>query len=79
MLFEQYAAHHTERCREWIEQELKMESEGASGVARDRERIKRAWHAERARDMRIEDPGQRPDREDIEGTGVSSSRDGAGK
>ena len=28
--------------------------------------------------MRIEDPGQRPDREDIEGTGVSSSRDGAG-
>ena len=33
---------------------------------------------ERARDTRIEDPEQRPDREDIEGTGASSSRDGAG-
>ena len=42
------------------------------------ERIKRVGHAERGRDMRIEDPGQRRDREDIEGTGVSSSREGAG-
>ena len=35
-------------------------------------------HEERARELRIEDPGQRLDREVIEGTGVSSSRDGAG-
>ena len=28
--------------------------------------------------MRVEDPEQRPDREVIEGTGASSSRDGAG-
>ena len=61
-----------------IEQELEKEPEGASKVARDRERIKRARHEERARDMRIEDPEERPDREVIEGTGASSSRDGAG-
>ena len=67
-----YPANHTERCRERIEQELEKEPEGASKVARDRERIKRA------RDMRIEDPEQRPDREVIEETGASSSRDGAG-
>ena len=34
--------------------------------------------ARRARDMRIEDPDQLPDRKFIEGTGASSSRDGAG-
>ena len=73
-----YPANHTERCRERIEQELEKEPEGASKVARDRERIKRARHEERARDMRIEEPDQRPDREVIEGTGASSSRDGAG-
>ena len=42
------------------------------------ERIKRARHEERARDLRIEDPDQRLDREVIEGTRASSSRDGAG-
>ena len=42
------------------------------------ERIKRARHEERARDMRIEDPDQRLDGEVIEGSGASSSRDGAG-
>ena len=42
------------------------------------ERIKRARHEERARDTRVEDPEQQPDREVIEGTGASSSRDGAG-
>ena len=73
-----YPANHTERCRERIEQELEMEPEGASKVARDRERIKRARHEEKGRDMRIEDPEQRPDREVTEGTGASSSRDGAG-
>ena len=73
-----YPANHTERCRERIEQELEKEPEGASKVACDRERIKRARHEERARDMRIEDPEERPDREVIEGTGASSSRDGAG-
>ena len=73
-----YHANHTERCRERIEQELEKEPEGASKVARDRERIKRARHEERARDLRIEEPDQRPDREVIEGTGASSSRDGAG-
>ena len=73
-----YPANHTERCRERIEQELEKEPEGASRVARDRERIKRARHEERARDMRDVDPEQRPDREVTEGTGASSSRDGAG-
>ena len=67
----------TERCRERIKQELEMEPEGASKVARDRERIKRARHEERTKDTIIEDPDQRPDREVIEGTGASSSRDGA--
>ena len=67
-----YPANHTERCRERIEQELEKEPEGASKVARDRERIKRA------RDMRIKETEQRPDREVIEETGASSSRDGAG-
>ena len=38
----------------------------------------RARHEERARDMKVEDPEQRPDRVVIEGTGASSSRDGAG-
>ena len=57
---------------------LDKEPEGASKVARDRERIKRARHEERARDLRIEDPEQRPDREVIEGTGASSEHDGAG-
>ena len=33
--------------------------------------MKRARHEERARDMRIEDPDQRLDREVIEGTGAS--------
>ena len=47
-------------------------------LATERERIKQARHEERARDVRIEDPDQRPDREVIEGTGVLSSRDGAG-
>ena len=42
------------------------------------ERAKRAKHEERARDMRVEDPEQQPDREVIEGTGASSSCDGAG-
>ena len=69
---------NTERCRKRIEQELEKEPEGASRVARDRERIKRARHEERARDMRVVDPEQRPDREVTEGTGASSSRDGAG-
>ena len=73
-----YRANHTERRRERNEQELEKEPEGASKVARDRERIKRVRHEERARDMRVEDPEQRPDREVIEGTGASSSRDGAG-
>ena len=73
-----YPANHTERCRERIEHELEMEPEGASKVARDRERIKRARHEERARDMRVEGAEQRPDRVVIEGTGASSSRDGAG-
>ena len=48
------------------------------GRSRQRERIKRARQEERARDMRVEDPEQGPDREVIEGTGASSSRDGAG-
>ena len=73
-----YPANHTERCRERIGQELEKELEGASRVARDRERISRARHEERARDMRIEDPDQRLDREVIEGNGASSSRDGVG-
>ena len=73
-----YPASQTERCRERIEQELEKEPEGASKVARDRERMKRAGHEERARDMRIEDPEQRPGREVMEGTGASRSRDGAG-
>ena len=34
-----YPANHTERCRERIEQELEKEPEGASRVARDRERL----------------------------------------
>ena len=71
-------ANHTERCRERIEQELEKEPEGASRVARDRERIKRSRHVERPRDMRVVDPEQWPDRVVIEGTGASSSRDGAG-
>ena len=71
MPFEQ-PANHTERCRERIEQELEKEPEGDSKVARDRES-----QASQA-DMRIEDPDQRPDRRAIEGTGASSSRDGAG-
>ena len=49
-----------------------------SRVARDRERIKRARHEEKCRDMRVEYPEQRPNREVTEGTGASSSRDGAG-
>ena len=57
-----YPANHTERCRERIEQKLEKEPEGASKVARDRERLKRARHEDRARDMR----------------GASSARDGAG-
>ena len=73
-----YPANHSGRCRERIEHELEKEPEGATKVARDRERIKRARHEERARDMRVEDPEQRPDLEVIEGTGASSSRDGAG-
>ena len=73
-----YPANHTERCRERIEQELEKEPEGASKVAPVTARTKRARHEERTRDMRIEDPHQRPDREAIEGTGASSSRDGAG-
>ena len=73
-----YPANHSERCRERIEHELEKEPEGASKVARDRERIKRARHEERSRDVRIEDPEQRLDREVIEGTGASSSRDGTG-
>ena len=73
-----YLANHNERCRERIEQEVEKEPVGVSKVARDRERIKRARHEERARDMRIEDPEERPDREVIEGTGASSSRAGAG-
>ena len=73
-----YPANHTERCRERIEQELEKEPEGTSKVARDGTRIKRARHEERARDLRIEEPDQRPDLEVIEGTGASSSRDGAG-
>ena len=40
--------NHTERCRERIEQQLKKEPEGASKIARDRERIKRARHEELA-------------------------------
>ena len=71
-----YPANHTERCRERIEQEFEKEPEGASKVARDSERIKRARHEERAREMRIED--QRQDREVIEGCGASSSRNGGG-
>ena len=51
-------------------QELEKEPEGASRVARDRERIERARHDERARDMRVEDPEQQRDREVIEGTGA---------
>ena len=76
-----YPANHTERCRERIEQELEKEPEGTSRVARDRDRVKRARHEERARDMRVGESRtfeQRPDREVIEGTGASSSRDGAG-
>ena len=45
---------------------------------RERERVERARHEERSRDMRMKDPDQRPDRRAIEGTGASSSRDGAG-
>ena len=73
-----YVADHTEHCRQRIEQELEKEPEGASKVARDRERIKRARHEERTRDMIIEDHDQRLDREVTEGIGTSSSRDGAG-
>ena len=73
-----YPANHTERSRERIGQELEKEPEGASKVARDRERIKRVRHEERARDVRIEDPDPRLDREVIERSGASSSRDGAG-
>ena len=73
-----YPTNHTERCRERIEQELEKEPEGASRVARDRERIKRARHEEKDREMRVEYPEQRPDREVTEGTGASSSRDRAG-
>ena len=76
-----YPANHTERCRERIEQELEKEPEGASRVACDRERVKRARHEERARDIGVGESRtfqQRPDREVIEGTGASSSRDGAG-
>ena len=73
-----YPANHTERRRERIEQELEKEPEEASKVARDRERTRRARREERARDMRIEDPDQRLHREAIEGSGASSSRDGAG-
>ena len=73
---------HPERCRERVEHELEEELYGASKVVRDRERIKRARHKERARDMstETEDPDQRPEshRKVIEGTGSSSSRDGAG-
>ena len=43
-----YPANHTERCPERIEQELEKKPEGASKVARDRERIKRARHEERS-------------------------------
>ena len=46
-----YPANHTERCRERIEQELEKKPEGAWRVARDRERIKRARHKEKGRDM----------------------------
>ena len=49
-----YLANLSERCRERIEHELEKEPEGASKVARDRERIKRARHEERARDVRVE-------------------------
>ena len=73
-----YPANHTERCRERIEQELEKEPEGASEVARDTERITRARHEERARDIRIEDPDRTLDREVIEGSAVSSSPDDAG-
>ena len=52
--------------------------EPPGSLATERVRIQRARHEERARDMRVEDPEQRPDREVIEGTGASSSRDGAG-
>ena len=65
-----YPANLTERCRERIEQELEKEPEGASRVARDRERIKQARQEERSRDMRVVDPEQRPDRVVIEGTRV---------
>ena len=65
-----YLANHTEHCLERIERELEKELEGASKVVRDRERIKRARHEERVRDMRSEDPDQRPDREVIQGIGV---------
>ena len=47
-------------------------------LATERERLKRARHEEPARDMRVEDPEQGPDRDVIEGTGASCSRDGAG-
>ena len=60
------------------EQELEKKLEGASSVVRDRERIKRARHEDKGRDMRVEYPEQRPDREVTERTGASSSRDGAG-
>ena len=70
--------NHSERCRERTEHELEKEPEGASKVAPDRKRIKRARHEERSRDMRVEDPDQRLDREVIEGTSASSSRDGTG-
>ena len=56
-----YPANHSERCRDRIEHELEKEPEGASKVARDRERIKRARHEEGFRDVRIEDPDQRLD------------------
>ena len=55
---ERYPANHIERCRERIERELEKEPDGASRVARDRERIKRARNEERARGMWIEDLDQ---------------------
>ena len=76
-----YPANHIERCRKRIEHEREKEPEGGSRVLRDRERVKRAGQKERARDMRVGESRtfeQRPDREVSEGTGASSSRNGAG-
>ena len=53
-----------------LSRSLRRSLKEPSRVARDRERIQRA---------RNEEPGQRPDREVIEGSGASSSRDGAGR